>query len=124
MCVCAESEVEPKVAVEGDDSEAAIAKLDLQLTYLWKVHGLDFYAGKELSEPMQYKLRLTTPRMVRGPRPEEGEQPTEAEGLALTIKKLCIKVQLCALRVGPLAAALVLHESAMYFKGSGSLDSP
>lgn len=95
---CAESKEEPpnsEAAAKSEDPGAAIEKLDLQLTYLWKVHGVDYYAGKELSEPMQYKLRLTTPRMMRGPRPEEGEQPTEAEGGWLLFRRNmgCTKVQ-------------------------------
>lgn len=112
MLICnAESEVKPEAVAKGDDSEAAIAKLDLQLTYLWKVHGLDFYAGKEFSQAMQYKLRLTTPRMVRGPRPEEGEQPTEAEGSVscLPTKKMSVKLQSCCLSMGTSAEPKLTH---------------
>ena len=53
------------------------------MTYLWRVHGVDYYAGKEAAEPLQFKLRSEGKRMLRGPRPEEGEQATEAEGRQL-----------------------------------------
>ena len=61
-------------------SEPDLGKLDLQLTYLWRVHGIDYYTGKEFADPTQFKLRVETTRTIRGPRPEEGEKPSEAEG--------------------------------------------
>jgi hypothetical protein len=60
--------------------EELLGQLDLRLTYLWRVHGVDYYAGRELSEPAEYEARLGGQRAVRGARPEEGEQPDEAEG--------------------------------------------
>ena len=63
------------------EGKVDLAKLDLQLTYLWRVHGIDHYTGKEFAEPAQFKLRSDTTRTLRGPRPEEGEKASEAEGL-------------------------------------------
>ena len=63
------------------ESETELGKLDLQLTYLWRVHGIDYYTGKEFADPTQFKLRVETTRTLRGPRPEDGEKPSEAEGL-------------------------------------------
>ncbi|CAD7702189.1 unnamed protein product [Ostreobium quekettii] len=54
---------------ESVDSEL-LGKLDLQLTYLWNVHYIDFYAGHELSEE---EYRTAKCRMIRGPMPEAGE---------------------------------------------------
>ena len=54
-----------------------MAQLDLQLSYLWKVHSVDYYAGTELQDPADVSTAMRT---LRGPRPEEGEQPDEAKG--------------------------------------------
>lgn len=62
------------------EEEPDIGTLDLLLTYLWRVHGVNYYAGKEFAEPTQFKLRTEATRMLRGPRPEDGENPSEAEG--------------------------------------------
>lgn len=73
------------IGVAQNDSvniQPDIGKLDLQLTYLWRVHAVDYYAGKEAPDPEGFKLRLTTTRTLRGPRPEEGEQAPEAEGVS------------------------------------------
>lgn len=67
-------------APTADEYEEAIGKLDLQLTYLWRVHGVDYYGGKEFADPSQTEARAKTCRMLRGQRPEEGEQAPEAEG--------------------------------------------
>lgn len=64
--------------------EKLLGKLDLQLTYLWRVHGVDYYAGKENAEPGEYEAKSGSRRLLRGPRPEEGEQADEAEGKTLT----------------------------------------
>lgn len=61
--------------------EETIGKLDLQLTYLWSVHAVDYYAGKESADPHEFEKRGTTARTLRGQRPEEGEEAQEAEGL-------------------------------------------
>ena len=71
-------------AAKDEVPAASLGKLDLQLTYLWRVHGIDYYAGRELADPMQFKLRLDGRRMLRGPRPEEGEQAAPAEGKAFS----------------------------------------
>ncbi len=73
--------------------EELLGQLDLQLTYLWRVHSLDYYAGREFLDTAE---RSATKRTLRGPRPEEGEQPDEAEGghvLLLYVVALC-KVQI------------------------------
>jgi hypothetical protein len=57
-----------------------LGKLDLLLTWLWRVHGIDYYAGKELLQEGEYEARLDRARTIRGPRPEEGEEQDEAEG--------------------------------------------
>lgn len=54
-----------------------MAQLDLQLSYLWKVHSVDYYAGTELQDAADVSAAMRT---LRGPRPEEGEQPDEAKG--------------------------------------------
>lgn len=64
------------------DIEEAIQKLDTQLTYLWRIHAVDYYAGKENADPMYYALRSTSERLIRGTRPEEGEQAADAQGTA------------------------------------------
>ena len=46
--------------------------------YLWRVHRVDYYAGKELSAAEEDAARGA--RMQRPPRPEEGEQASEADG--------------------------------------------
>jgi hypothetical protein len=45
-----------------------------------QVHGVDFYAGDELADPAAFELRTERARMLRAPRPEEGEQPDQAAG--------------------------------------------
>ncbi len=44
------------------------------------MHGLDYYAGREATEPGEYEARIGSRRALRGPRPEEGEQADEANG--------------------------------------------
>lgn len=72
-------EVEEEEVVEVNDSnhQEMIGKLDLQLTYLWRVHGLDYYGGHEL-DIADWSARLTTCRLLRGPCPEEGEEGDKA----------------------------------------------
>lgn len=55
-------------------------QLDLQLLYLWKVHGTDYYGGRELSDPSDSAEREAAKCTSRGQRPEEGEQADEAAG--------------------------------------------
>ena len=70
--------VKPEATAEDLDEKAG--KLDLHLAYLWRVHGVDYYAGKELADPMSFSARATAARTLRGPKPEEGEQIAEADG--------------------------------------------
>jgi len=51
-------------------------KLDVVLTYLWRVHGVDYYGGAEVAEPDEDQRAGPRPTL-RCPRPEEGEQPAE-----------------------------------------------
>ena len=60
--------------------EEQLGQLDLQLTYLWRVHGVDYYAGIEHAEPESYDACAGSRRMPRGTRPEDGEQPIQEEG--------------------------------------------
>jgi hypothetical protein len=66
----------------GDEAavEYALGQLDLALTWLWRVHGVDYYAGRELVKPSEYNARLAKQRTLRGPKPEEGEEMDEADG--------------------------------------------
>jgi hypothetical protein len=68
------------------DDEAAfldrLGQLDLLLTWLWTVHGIDYYGGRELLLEAEYVGRGGQSRTVRGPRPEEGEEQDEEEGEA------------------------------------------
>lgn len=70
--------------VNCDEDEAALlerlGQLDLLLTWLWRVHGIDYYAGKELLLAADYADRTRKLRTIRGPRPEEGEEQDEDEG--------------------------------------------
>jgi hypothetical protein len=65
---------------QEEDLETKVAKLDIFLVYLWRVHGVDYYGGKELCDPADYEGHTNSRRTVRGPRPEEGEQATDEEG--------------------------------------------
>ena len=57
-------------------SPPQVGKLDVLLTYLWRVHGVDYYGGGEVAEPEEEQR--TGPRpTLRCQRPEEGEQPAE-----------------------------------------------
>ena len=57
-------------------SPPQVGKLDVLLTYLWRVHGVDYYGGGEVAEPEEDQR--TGPRpTLRCQRPEEGEQPAE-----------------------------------------------
>lgn len=57
-----------------------LGQLDLLLTWLWRVHGIDYYGGRELLLEADYDARNSKQRTVRGPRPEEGEEQDEEEG--------------------------------------------
>eukprot|EP01026_Neomeris_dumetosa_P054338 TRINITY_DN4887_c0_g1_i9.p2 TRINITY_DN4887_c0_g1~~TRINITY_DN4887_c0_g1_i9.p2 ORF type:complete len:357 (+),score=53.86 TRINITY_DN4887_c0_g1_i9:1944-3014(+) len=53
-----------------------IQKLDLQLLYLWMVHGVDYYAGYELKLD-EYKARMNRQRTLRSPQPDEAKESDE-----------------------------------------------
>jgi hypothetical protein len=69
-----------------------IGRLDLQLTYLWRVHGVDYYNGVEVAEPSAEQRAAPRPT-VRGPRPEEGEQPDEVRRLGLGFRVCGVRRQ-------------------------------
>ena len=50
-----------------------MSRLDQLLTWLWRVHGVDYYAGTEVAEPDEEQRAGPRPTL-RCPRPEEGEQ--------------------------------------------------
>lgn len=54
-------------------SRLQLGKLDSLLTWLWRVHGVDYYAGVEIAEPDAEQRSGPRPTL-RCPRPEEGEQ--------------------------------------------------
>jgi len=69
----------PATASEAgrEESPAEVAgKLDVVLMYLWRVHGVDYYAGSETLEPEDSQRAGPRPTL-RCPRPEEGEHPDE-----------------------------------------------
>lgn len=61
--------------VDEHNYNEMVGKLDLLLTYLWKVHGVDYYSGYELTAS-EFSQRLTACRLLRGPRPEGVETST------------------------------------------------
>lgn len=63
---------EADVIVDETNLAASISQLDMQLTWLWRVHGIDYYSGHELVEG-EWPYRLTACRLIRGPCPEPGE---------------------------------------------------
>lgn len=78
--VLAEVEAE-EVSCEGEEQLVLrLGQLDQLLTWLWRVHGIDYYSGKELLLEVDYISRGSTFRTIRGPRPEEGEEQDEEEG--------------------------------------------
>eukprot|EP00879_Flechtneria_rotunda_P006667 GHRR01007007.1.p1 GENE.GHRR01007007.1~~GHRR01007007.1.p1 ORF type:complete len:333 (+),score=154.33 GHRR01007007.1:449-1447(+) len=78
------SEVESEqVLVDEEDAlQDKLGHLDLLLTWLWRVHGIDYYGGKELLLLTEYSERSSHARTIRGPRPEEGEEQDEEEAKA------------------------------------------
>ncbi|KAF6250875.1 hypothetical protein COO60DRAFT_1629284 [Scenedesmus sp. NREL 46B-D3] len=71
------------MSIEGEDALLErLGQLDLLLTWLWKVHGLDYYGGRELLLEADYLDRAASVRTLRGPRPEEGEEQDEEEAKA------------------------------------------
>lgn len=70
----------PAAPEDGDNDGLLqlLGRLDLVLTWLWRVHGVDYYAGREMLKDDEWARRLTTSRTLRGPRPEEGEELDDA----------------------------------------------
>lgn len=62
--------------------EDPAARLDLQLAYLWRVHGVDYYGGREYGGPDD-PTRVGARRTLRCPKPEtkgkDGEDGEEGE---------------------------------------------
>lgn len=72
---------EEDVAVADDgDLTSRIGQLDVALTWLWRVHGVDYYGGVELLSTAEFESRLQRQRTLRGPKPEEGEEADEETG--------------------------------------------
>jgi hypothetical protein len=70
-----------EVSCEGEQAlQECLGQLDLLLTWLWRVHGIDYYGGRELLTEAQYGGRHSSSRTLRPPRPEEGEEQDEEEG--------------------------------------------
>lgn len=78
--VMAEIESEDVVIDDDESLQHRLGQLDLLLTWLWRVHGIDYYGGKELLLEAEYDERRHVNRTVRGQRPEEGEEQDEVEG--------------------------------------------
>lgn len=59
----------------GDEAglSSLLGRLDLLLSWLWAVHGVDYYAGRELLGEEEYATRRPGGRTLRAPQPEEGE---------------------------------------------------
>lgn len=69
---------------DGTDYEQQVGKLDQVLTWLWRVHGVDYYAGVEVAEPDAQQRTGARPTL-RCPRPEEGEQVSTTSSITLRI---------------------------------------
>jgi hypothetical protein len=52
---------DPEVSVDANNLDESLGRLDLLLTYLWRVHGVDYYAGYELT-PAEFGQRLVGTR--------------------------------------------------------------
>lgn len=78
--VMAEIEIEDVHTEDEESLLSRLGQLDLLLTWLWRVHGIDYYGGKELLLEADYMDRSHLQRTLRGQRPEEGEEQDEAEG--------------------------------------------
>ncbi|EFN56708.1 hypothetical protein CHLNCDRAFT_51470 [Chlorella variabilis] len=61
--------------------EETAAKLDQLLRYLWRVHGIDFYGGREYSNPAE-PGRAAARRTLRGPKPSDADLAAAAEAEA------------------------------------------
>ncbi|KAK9816062.1 hypothetical protein WJX74_001598 [Apatococcus lobatus] len=70
---------EPSEDAVPEDFDEQVKQLDINVLYLWRVHGVDYYAGLEVAEPSEWGVHLVQPRTLRGPRPEEGEEADPAQ---------------------------------------------
>jgi hypothetical protein len=81
-------EVPEEVPVVDDSNyEDSTGKLDQQLTYLWRVHGIDYYSCYELSAA-EFSQRLSACRLLRGPKEGEstgGESAAAGEDTAMAV---------------------------------------
>ena len=55
------SATDTEVSVNADNLDESLDRLDLLLTYVWRVHGVDYYAGYELT-PTEFGQRLVGTR--------------------------------------------------------------
>eukprot|EP00210_Caulerpa_lentillifera_P009433 g8994.t1 len=72
-----ETEEKGEEGVE-EDVDLLTKKLDLQLTYLWKVHMVDYYSGHELNDK---EYESTKCRMIRPPKTQESDEETDKKML-------------------------------------------
>ena len=70
-----------------------MGKLDQLLTWLWRVHGVDYYAGTEVAEP-DAEQRAGPRPTLRCPRPEDGEQVSETRRGPVKRQAACERHQL------------------------------
>lgn len=77
----------PDAPIKPVDSafDAQLKQLDLQLLYLWRAHGVDYYAGQEVFSYESPKMPPAGKPLQRCTRPEEGEQAAEGEGAWLAV---------------------------------------
>ncbi|MEW5300721.1 MAG: hypothetical protein WDW36_003631 [Sanguina aurantia] len=73
----ASSGAEAMEVAAPETEQDLLNKLDLQLTYLFKVHGVDYYEGYEMNDE-EWPFRLTACRLLRGPCPKADEAETVA----------------------------------------------
>ncbi|MEW5313813.1 MAG: hypothetical protein WDW38_005350 [Sanguina aurantia] len=70
----ASSGAEAMEVAAPETEQDLLNKLDLQLTYLFKVHGVDYYEGYEMNDE-EWPFRLTACRLLRGPCPKADDLP-------------------------------------------------
>lgn len=64
--------------VDDSNYDQSVGQLDLVLTYLWRVHGVDYYACYELGAT-EFGQRSTACRLLRGPKPHDSTGGADAE---------------------------------------------
>lgn len=70
---------EPSPDINPENYDEVVGQCDLLLTYLWRVHGIDFYSCYELTAS-EFSQRLTACRLLRGPQPAELIWDKDAQG--------------------------------------------